>query len=555
MTWLVFGELPLDDSMAMAIPDLACPFIDARFANCNFAKSSPYLAALSPVENWRELGLDPAAPYFNSGVMVLNVQRMREERIEIELLDCLKQNERYVWCWDQYALNVVFANHWKPLPLRWNQGAHFFEFPDEQSSPLNSTEFLQAREHPAIVHFTTEWKPWHYGNRHPLKHLFFEQLDQTAWKGWRPERPGFDLHSTWQSLATEVVKRAVVCYRKFGAMIKKPKFDSAADELPNVKQLFPLRPQRSSETHATEVPRTKKKKLTLFTIPKPFVGAAKTAQINAISSWKRMSEFVDLILIGDEEGVAEFAIEIGVKHVPGVRSNEHGTPLLSSAFELARQNSDTPYLAYCNCDIVLFDEFEAAIERLILSERLEQFLAIGRRTNLRLDHLVDFGSVSEVSGLREQFANQGVPDSLVCKEYFVFPRNTFKQIPDFAVGRGNWDNWMVHHAKANGIPVVSLSDCVIAGHQDHDHVHSGGRLNSYVTGDEAKTNQQLAGGRHLISGTVCDYRLSDDGLKEVPLKKLAGEFWLDFHRFGSLMLDLLGVRSQRKNSGEGFTSK
>lgn len=207
-------QQPVGDDYCLAVPDIACPFVDARYAGCNFFRSSPWMAVLRPIGNWRELGLDPSAYYFNSGVMLMNVRRWREEAIEIRLLDTLRRNSRHVWCWDQYALNVVFAGHWRPLPLAWNQGAHVFEFPGDDHSPLDAAQFREARDNPAIIHFTTEWKPWHYRNHHPLRHLFFETLDRTAWRNWRPERPSFSLRKSWDAFAVEVIKRSVNWYRR-----------------------------------------------------------------------------------------------------------------------------------------------------------------------------------------------------------------------------------------------------------------------------------------------------------------------------------------------------
>ena len=40
-------------------------------------------------------------------------------------------------------------------------------------------------------------------------------------------------------------------------------------------------------------------------------------------------------------GVAEAANELGVKHLPNVKCTESGTPLISSMFQLARENSDS----------------------------------------------------------------------------------------------------------------------------------------------------------------------------------------------------------------------
>ena len=204
--------MDLQDEYALAVPDVACPFIDSRHAQCNFSMSSPYFAAISPIANWKELNLNPSDRYFNSGVMVLNIKRMREEAIGEKLLACLTKNRKYVWCWDQYALNVVFANGWKPLPLKWNQGAHFFEYPDPDHCPVNDREFLEARDNPSIIHYTTEWKPWDFGSSHPLKEKFFQQLDQTAWAGWRPEKPPLSLAAKWQDFATAFVKQCVIHY-------------------------------------------------------------------------------------------------------------------------------------------------------------------------------------------------------------------------------------------------------------------------------------------------------------------------------------------------------
>ena len=204
----------VEDNYCLAAIDIACPFVDAKQADVKYKKSLPYLAAISPIRNWRELGLDGSAPYFNSGVMVINLKRWREEQIENQLLACLRDNPEYVWCWDQYALNVVFAGQWKALPGKWNQGVHVFEYPDESCSPIAPKEFLEMRNDPALIHFTTEFKPWEYRPYHPLREQYFERLDQTAWNGWRPTKPDFSLHDWWTIQAVYWIRKWVIHYRK-----------------------------------------------------------------------------------------------------------------------------------------------------------------------------------------------------------------------------------------------------------------------------------------------------------------------------------------------------
>ena len=216
-------DMQLADNYCLAAIDIACPFVDAYAAEKKYKaqkaykslKSAiPHFAAISPISNWRELSLDGSAHYFNSGVMVLNLARWREESIDQKLLACLRDNAKYVWCWDQYALNVVFAGQWKPLPSRWNQGFHVFEYPDETYSPISQYEFTDMRDNPAVIHFTTEFKPWDFRPHHPLRGKFYDALDQTAWSGWRPAQPDFSLRSWWDRQCISFIRSWVVNYRK-----------------------------------------------------------------------------------------------------------------------------------------------------------------------------------------------------------------------------------------------------------------------------------------------------------------------------------------------------
>lgn len=208
-------EMDLGDNYCLAATDISCPFIDAREVDSpELQACKPWLNAISPVANWRELGMDGSANYFNSGVMLLNLRKWREDNIEQELFDCLRENEKYIWCWDQYALNVVFAGKWGQLPIRWNQGAHAFEYPDAEHCPVDHDSFVAMRDRPAIIHYTTEWKPWDYEPFHPLRETYYDQLDLTAWHGWRPDDPGFSLRKWWDRKAVDMIRAWVVNWRK-----------------------------------------------------------------------------------------------------------------------------------------------------------------------------------------------------------------------------------------------------------------------------------------------------------------------------------------------------
>src|SRR5512138_87639 len=103
--------------------------------------------------------------------------------------------------------------------------------------------------------------------------------------------------------------------------------------------------------------------ITLFSAPKPFTNPhIATIQRNAIRSWTLLPD-VDVILLGEETGLAEAARDLNVKHLPHVARNPSGTPLISSMFQLARENSTSDLLCIINADMVLMDDFvKAAVE-------------------------------------------------------------------------------------------------------------------------------------------------------------------------------------------------
>jgi len=61
--------------------------------------------------------------------------------------------------------------------------------------------------------------------------------------------------------------------------------------------------------------------LTLFTCPKAFTGLVGRIQRNALANWKALGPEAEILLMGDDPGVAEAAEEFGCRHVPDVARN------------------------------------------------------------------------------------------------------------------------------------------------------------------------------------------------------------------------------------------
>lgn len=231
--------------------------------------------------------------------------------------------------------------------------------------------------------------------------------------------------------------------------------------------------------------------MTLFSIPKPFRGAAAVIQRNAIRSWVRLQPRCEVILLGDEAGVAQAAEEFGVRHIPGVARNDYGTPLLSSAFRLVEDAAARPILAFVNADIILFDDFPAAARRIPFRE----FLMVGQRWDLDVAGPWDFDRPDAAERLRQEALDRGKPHPPSGSDYFVFPRGALGDFPPFAVGRPRWDNWFIYHARERRWPVIDATPCAFVLHQNHGYEHlKQGTGGDDWQGPEADRNLVLAGG-------------------------------------------------------------
>ncbi len=256
--------------------------------------------------------------------------------------------------------------------------------------------------------------------------------------------------------------------------------------------------------------------LTIFTAPKPFLDPhINIIQRNAIQSWLHLGSDVEVLLVGEEEGMADVAVEFGIRQLPDVKRNAWGTPLVSSIFQLAREASNSPFLAYVNADILLLPEFVHATRK--VASQADRFLIVGQRWDLDITWPMAFDPDWDAQ-LVDRVTAQGVLHAPAGSDYFVFPRDLFVGMPDFAIGRAGWDNWMIYWALKNGWHAVDATESLMVIHQNHDYSHlPGGR--SHYDLEETRINAALGGGManmfmtldtnyELIDGKLCKARLT-----------------------------------------------
>lgn len=250
--------------------------------------------------------------------------------------------------------------------------------------------------------------------------------------------------------------------------------------------------------------------LTIFSAPRAFHRQFDTIQRNAILSWKKLSPECEIILFGNEEGIAEVAAELGVKHIPEVKCNEFGTPLISDLFERAQRIASHSKLIYINADIILMSDFLKGIESVDLSE----FLIVGRRWDLDVKERIQFDEENWEDKLRKRISEDGKLHGFSGIDYFIFPRNLWKKIPPFALARTAWDNWLLYQARLSKVPLIDATGIITAVHQNHDYSHHIEGRAGVWKGQEAKINLRLAGGySHLFTIRDANWILTEGGLE------------------------------------------
>ena len=266
--------------------------------------------------------------------------------------------------------------------------------------------------------------------------------------------------------------------------------------------------------------------LTLFTTAKPFVGHDGVIQRNALKSWTLLDRDVEVILFGDEEGAAKAAGELKLRHEAHVERSARGTKRLDYLFGRAQELARHEVLCYCNCDILLTEDFRVAVARVAASRA--KFLMVGRRWDVNIGEAQDFGREDWQERLVKLAMRGGRQRGPEWIDYFVFRRGLYSgNMPAMVIGRVHWDNWLVWKAQDEGCAVVDASAAVVAAHQNHDYGYHPWGKRGVWNDEEAGNNYRLAGGwKHLR--TIAD---ADEVLPAVRLRVNRVRYWTAAKRY------------------------
>ena len=250
--------------------------------------------------------------------------------------------------------------------------------------------------------------------------------------------------------------------------------------------------------------------LTIFSIPKPFCGQTEIIQTNAIHSWTTLFPKCEIILFGNEKGINDIVTKFSITHVPIIKINEYGTPLISDAFSKAKKIAKYEKLAYINSDIILMNNFTKAIEKI----KKPLFLMVGQRWDVEIRDKINFNDPDWAGKLCIYIKAKGKLHGPSGIDYFVFPRELEFELPPFTVGRIGWDNWLIYYIRSLRIPIIDATKVITVIHQNHDYSHSPWGRKDKVDGPETQKNLKLIGDlSNMLTLRDAEWVLTPNGLE------------------------------------------
>lgn len=133
----------------------------------------------------REFGIPKDGSHINAGVMLVNLDLMRNVDFTRLVSEYLEANRYRVTLGDQQIIGELFPHSIKYVPVKWNVHGPMFQpgWVREKVGNTNNMEPSEAEaavNDPAIIHYTLKRKPW-MSMEHPKSDLWFEYLDLTPY--------------------------------------------------------------------------------------------------------------------------------------------------------------------------------------------------------------------------------------------------------------------------------------------------------------------------------------------------------------------------------------
>lgn len=168
----------------MIVTNSICPLWDIDISGAAVAAVMDSLSFMP--ETFERLALPVEDKYFNSGLLLINLDYWRQENVFERALQITEEKSDVLLWHDQDILNILFHGCWKRLPYRWNvMNTLMRPFPYYTPSMIQDID--NEIRNRVIVHYTCAWKPWIYPCNNPLSFEYYKYLALSPWKNYKPK--------------------------------------------------------------------------------------------------------------------------------------------------------------------------------------------------------------------------------------------------------------------------------------------------------------------------------------------------------------------------------
>jgi len=112
---------------------------------------------------------------FNSGVMLINLEKWRNENISTKVIEFAITNKEKLAFWDQTALNRVIKGNYLKIDGKWNFQVDLS--PRKIHKPEDNVDIENAK----IVHYVGASKPWYFWVSDKRKNKYESYLNKSLW--------------------------------------------------------------------------------------------------------------------------------------------------------------------------------------------------------------------------------------------------------------------------------------------------------------------------------------------------------------------------------------
>lgn len=203
------------DADALVVDDLEALWKTDVSNKALAAVSSPHW---EQDDNWAtEIGLPHRNSYFNSGVMVLNLEYFRKNKCTQKIVTHGKENTSWIRYGDQDSLCCVLHLDRVPLNPRWNL-MRILTLTKSAREMFSDREIDNAIRKPGIIHFEGSTKPWENPYKHPYGKLYFKYASKLPWPY---QKHGFSLADIDNFLFRHRMLRVRYLYRILIRLVDK----------------------------------------------------------------------------------------------------------------------------------------------------------------------------------------------------------------------------------------------------------------------------------------------------------------------------------------------